>query len=268
MEIGLELFGKGHVLVTDDSYPAEVVGDLFPHYVVDPAPAQRAGPSITIELEGGAYVVSSGGTSEVALRSELPTVLEHVVTGTLLDGADGFVHLHAAGTVRNGKATLVLGDSGSGKSSTAAAWSTAGHPVLGDDVVFLDRSLRVHPFRKPLKVVVERATQLGISPERTPYWEAGSSEAWYDPAQGGGWADAAPVDTLAFLNRTTEDATRIDALTPAQCIQRIVGQFMRSGGRPAEWIESLFELSEQVRCVEVTFSDSQDAAAALVGGDW
>jgi len=46
----------------------------------------------------------------------------------------GWAPLHASGVVVGGRAVLFFGCSGSGKSTTAAAFHVAGHPVITDDV--------------------------------------------------------------------------------------------------------------------------------------
>ena len=50
----------------------------------------------------------------------------------------GSVPLHASAVAIDGRALLFVGDSWSGKSSTAAAFSTLGYPVLADDIVRID----------------------------------------------------------------------------------------------------------------------------------
>jgi hypothetical protein len=46
----------------------------------------------------------------------------------------GFLPLHASAVAIDGKAVLFLGESGAGKSTTAAAFHSRGHDVLADDV--------------------------------------------------------------------------------------------------------------------------------------
>ena len=59
----------------------------------------------------------------------------------------GRVCLHASALVVNGQAVVIVGRSGAGKSTTAAALGARGYPVLADDVVALDdRDGLVHAF--------------------------------------------------------------------------------------------------------------------------
>src|SRR6185436_9080583 len=50
----------------------------------------------------------------------------------------GFFSLHASAAVVGSEAVALVGPAGSGKSTTAAAFSTNGYTVLADDVVTLD----------------------------------------------------------------------------------------------------------------------------------
>lgn len=60
----------------------------------------------------------------------------------------GRIPLHAAGFLLGGRAVLLYGPGGSGKSSLALEAARAGLPVLGDDTVFLEmaRGLRIWGF--------------------------------------------------------------------------------------------------------------------------
>ncbi|HVW11125.1 MAG TPA: hypothetical protein VHC90_21215 [Bryobacteraceae bacterium] len=78
-------------------------------------------------------------------REIIADVLPHADSGvvrTLLAGRfmgyllrqRGYLALHASAIAVNGKAALFLGQSGAGKSTTAAAFYSRGHQVLADDV--------------------------------------------------------------------------------------------------------------------------------------
>lgn len=118
----------------------------------------------TSELQGGPYAFHRTGPD--AFRMHIPEAADFTVAGgtridiaPLPDHDPGLLRLftigsaigmllhqrellvmHASAVLRDGKATLFIGDSGSGKSTTAAQFAQAGHPVLADDVmpVFLD----------------------------------------------------------------------------------------------------------------------------------
>jgi hypothetical protein len=64
---------------------------------------------------------------------ELRTLLTGRLMGYLLRQR-GYLALHASGVAIDGQAILFVGNSGSGKSTTAAAFHARGHDLLADDV--------------------------------------------------------------------------------------------------------------------------------------
>ena len=78
----------------------------------------------------GARVWARGATSKV---EETATYLLGPVLGFVLR-VRGINSLHASAVAIGGRACAFLGASGSGKSSSAAAFAKLGHPVLADDV--------------------------------------------------------------------------------------------------------------------------------------
>jgi hypothetical protein len=65
--------------------------------------------------------------------------------------AAGHVLLPAAAIALKGQATLLLGPSGTGKSSVSARMMTAGAVVIGDDQVFIDRGGRCTSFPRRMR---------------------------------------------------------------------------------------------------------------------
>lgn len=65
-------------------------------------------------------------------------------------GREGLVFLHALGVARDGRAGLIIGRSGVGKSLLGGKFLRDGYRLLGDDTVFLDGSGAVYGFPLPL----------------------------------------------------------------------------------------------------------------------
>lgn len=145
-------------------------------------------------------------TAPAGARRELARLGAQLVLRTR-----GLYHVHAAGVVApDGRAWLLAGESGCGKSTIAYALARAGWRVLGEDGVLLQRMddcLIAHAWRDTLQVSIELA-------EYFP--ELRSQRAmvnWSDPrhrvpitAPG---MQRAPIAALVFLNRA-----RHDAITP------------------------------------------------------
>ncbi|MBP7147793.1 MAG: hypothetical protein KBD01_09625 [Acidobacteria bacterium] len=84
-----------------------------------------------------------------------------IVFRELLDRVDRFVVLHAAAVEHAGRAFLVAGPTGSGKTTLALALVERGLRLLSDDFAPLERGgRRIHPFPKSLGVRGGAAAQL------------------------------------------------------------------------------------------------------------
>ena len=198
---------------------SHIVRRLFRPYVVeanalDAAPGRPA--DVVVVAEGSGVRAQWGGRTTSVDPNDLASELEHLVTRAILDRLPHLLHLHGAAVVGRSGAALALGASGSGKSTIATCWSVDGRPILGDDVVFLDRDALLHPLKKPLKVDAERIEALGLTLDETVFWEPGATEAWLDPEEHGGWGGAAPVVGLVLLERVAESRVPggVDSLQP------------------------------------------------------
>ena len=95
-----------------------------------------------------------GVADEVLFTYLLNQVLSHCL---LVRGVES---LHATSVVIDGHAIAILGDTGYGKSTLAAAFVRLGHPLLTDDVLvpeFLDDGVLGHPSLPRLKLLPESA---------------------------------------------------------------------------------------------------------------
>ena len=84
-------------------------------------------------IEGGREPDSTDGTLADGLRS-----LRYQATLRLMDARPDLVWLHAAAVARDGRALLIVGPGGSGKSSLATELVDMGYCYLGDDVIPVD----------------------------------------------------------------------------------------------------------------------------------
>jgi hypothetical protein len=63
---------------------------------------------------------------------------------------NGFFSLHAGGVSKGKDCLLILGNSGVGKTLNTLMFLKNGYKFMGDDTIFLDNSLNVYPFLKPI----------------------------------------------------------------------------------------------------------------------
>ncbi len=134
--------------------------------------------------------------------------------------ARGDLAMHASAVVIDGRALLLAGPHGSGKSTTAAAFGTRGFDVLADDVVHLAPSENewvAHPYTSMLRLWPDSEQRvLGTDdrlPRIVPSWE---KRALYPGAHGVSWASLpAPLGWIVVLGGPDAvDATVSVALLP------------------------------------------------------
>lgn len=101
-----------------------------------------AGPTFVLELDGLVQVVLPPGATDV--RWWAPGADEALVAHLVLDHAlphrlslRGELVLHGTCVAVGDRAVAFCGPSGAGKSTLAAAFATAGHPILADDCLLV-----------------------------------------------------------------------------------------------------------------------------------
>ena len=125
------------VTVEDDSVPLTAGREMKPGSV-----ALREGPRVRVARdEGGATIDAASGRAHVRLASGDDrrriwglVNLVHAALGFVLDRHGGGI-LHAAGIVLEGRAFVLIGAEGAGKTTFARVAAEAGVPVLSDDQV-------------------------------------------------------------------------------------------------------------------------------------
>lgn len=129
-----------------------------PRYVV-PGPDR-------ITIEGGARVIlDSTDTRDIAdtralLMGPIQAVLWH---------QRGLLPLHASAISMTGKAVAIAGQSGTGKSTLAAALASRGCPVLADDISIIDpKSCEILTGQRRLRLWNSALEQLGVPLDGLP----------------------------------------------------------------------------------------------------
>jgi len=244
--------------------PAAIAGDLaslFPQMVRSAHPSVPA--DVRVVPESGGFTVASDEVIACDRALSALGAAELAVTRRLLASDTEHCHVHAAAALApDGRAILAVGSSGSGKSALAFAWCRTGRPLLGDDVVAIDR---VHAFPRPLKVDAARLREAGESPEDTIAWDLGTSEAWVDPTRYAGWAvGGAPVGLLADVRFVPASDVRTREVSRAAALRMLLAAVHQTGVSRAHSVDRLIEVVKGSAAYEVRFGDAVDAAARLV----
>jgi hypothetical protein len=263
--IRLRICGADVAVALHDPALVEPARELFRPYEVSPSDGGEAAPAVRTCSSDDGIVVGWGRGDQERVRSgnELVIAIEFALTESLLAACSGHAHLHASGAVVRGGAVLALGAAGAGKSSLAVSWSLAGIPVLGDDIVFVDATSRACPFKRLFKVTPAVLTECGVRPEQTPFWRPESAEAWYDPAEDGGWASPVPVALLAFVRYQPEADTAVRAINRASALRGLLQSLLPGGLSREASFDRLVLLSRRARAYDVTYGSATDAARVL-----
>jgi hypothetical protein len=214
--------------------------------------------------EDGYHFVTQGGLSTYSSVPDLLAAVEFAVITDLLAQDDQTTHLHAAGAVTPNGAVLVPGPSGAGKSSMAFAWSLAGYPLLGDDVVRLDEAGLLRSFPRLLKVDPSLVTHHGLLLEDTPAWDPESDEAWFDPAGAGGWASGGcRVAVIARIQYGVHDGMQVREKESGFGLRVLLDAVQATGLRSERSLDRMIALVEGARVFDVRFGSSDRAAHEL-----
>ncbi len=156
----------------------------------------------------------------------------------------GMQLVHAAALVQDGRAVLITGQGGTGKSSTALACLQSGMGYIGDDYVLLSRQpeLRVHSLYRTAKLLVDDLPRAGALAD-TAMVLAGEPKAivYPDVSLASDFA-VALVLTPRFGDSDDTFAEPVDHayLTGAACYTTI-SQLPHAGPATSSFIESAFQ---------------------------
>lgn len=122
--------------------------------------SRKGGLEWSVEKRDGStgsfnYVTSCEGIPifKTKDRSSLLDDLEWRITSGILDQLGHFIQMHSAGLVRGKRALLLVGPSGSGKSSLALALLLRGWKCLSDEIILIDpKSGLVMPFPRSFHI--------------------------------------------------------------------------------------------------------------------
>jgi len=221
-------------------------------------------PRVRIGAGDDGFVLDDGAAATVfGTRGEALEAYEFALTSALLASRSDLPQLHASGVAIGGRACLALGGQGAGKSSLALAWCVDGHAVLGDDIVFLPGGRRAMAFKRLFKVDSSVLKSMNLDPAATPFWEPGSVEAWFDPADAAGWADVGEIDVVAIVRHREGGGTEVRRMAAADGLSALLASLMPSGLGSRAAFATLADIAAAGRFFRIEFSDARDAAAVL-----
>lgn len=183
--------------------------------------------------DGTEFTVDAAGT-RIGCTWRAPMTLED--TATYLLGPvfgmvlrlRGLTCLHASAVEVGGRALLLCGPAGAGKSTTAAAFAARNHRVMGDDVAALEEGsggeVQVHPAYPQLRLWPGAVRALygpgAVLPPLTPSWE----KRYLDLSEGGAFqADPLPLGAVYLLaDREEAGAPRLEPHSHGSAVMALV----------------------------------------------
>lgn len=167
----------------------------------------------------------------------------------------GTLVLHASAVAIDGCAVLFCGEAGSGKSTNAAALVGAGHHLLSDDILALERhgsAWRAHRGTNAIRLWEEGASAAGFDGAElapfSPTWAKGIVPAPAPP----GTPDPVPLALVCVLgdHDAGDDAPRLQRVEGALALRRLLvhtaGNRLHDSVRRAQELPQLAELVREV----------------------
>jgi hypothetical protein len=254
MQFFLSLHDQVLQLACPDSV-AEDVSLMFRDCLVAAGPARRC-IAVACEEDGLFSIANSGSAPVVGLtRGDLPTFLmDEVVRGLIVDLGSAAA-LHAGAVARNGKAVLVPGGTGSGKSSLIAWFVDQAFAYLSDeiallagggaDVLGLPRALVIKPGAD--KAVLALTAFAGA--ETIP-----SGEHVILGSPGATVKDRAlPCGLIVFPQFTSNAELRIEAMSAAGSALRLIGCNLNARNLPDGGFAAISKLARAVPAVSLEY---------------
>jgi hypothetical protein len=219
------MHGVGISVVTDLDDAVTLLDETFGEFA---APAGPEGVFIEVLRSGngdGFLVTGADGGSQTAPDAHAALLaMLNAVAGTVVSGLyrQGLLAIHAGALVHRGRALVIAGRSGHGKTTLTLALVRAGLAFLSDELAVLDPATRtVHAYPRSAHV---RPTTLALIPELEPL----CGRAQRDLGDGNEWvvtprelatafpgcrATAAPLGAVILLDAPA-DAARSARLSP------------------------------------------------------
>ncbi|MGH2806105.1 MAG: hypothetical protein ACRDKT_02395 [Actinomycetota bacterium] len=190
--------------------------------------------------------------------------IRHFIVDTALDGArDRFVDLHGACLAKDSRCVLLVGGTGSGKTTLTVAMGDDGWDCLSDDISIIDRSSEmVIAFPKPVGVRDIGMWERFKDRWDVPSWPVRPAGALLMPPDvlELGTRDRAAPTHLAFVEFSRNAETAMHPLSTAQAVAR-TGPFTRRVDPPT--LSLLTKVVSKCETAGLTYGGVEEGIAAL-----
>lgn len=185
------------------------------------------------------------------------------------------IHRHAAAVSRRGMTVLIVGDSGSGKSTTTLSLVLNGYTFVADDDLFLVRQTRgvgVRSAERALHFTDATARLVGGAPRELPLVRRGKTmKRRFAIAGSPASTEEAPVGVVLFPRVEAGAASALRALPVAETMRRLMLQspkqypaVVRDGPSLEQQFAACADLANSAKGFELTLGNDIASVAALV----
>lgn len=218
--------------------------------------------TITIEIHDHKYIISGkNDRHSCTSQSMAALIVEFMITQYVLKASQHYLLLHACTIEYNGKAAIVIGDHGKGKTTLACAAITHGMKAVADDITILcndHRTLIGCP--RPFKITHDTWNMKpSIIPKDCPFYatEDDTLLFFHEPACKY-YAPESTVNALYFLTRH-DGPTICLTLGEIAAIQRIIPQGFNFYVKQNTLLDTLHDLFRTFPPQELLYSNNIDA---------
>jgi len=168
----------------------------------------------------------------------------------IAEAARAFIFVHAGVVGWRGRALLLPGGRGTGKSRLVAALLRAGASYLSDRFAVLDSRGRVHPYPVPL----ELASAAAEKPTKYLAEDLGGKTA----------RRALPVGLILFTHYRAGARWRPRELSPGEASLELLRHVFSTAWVPARVLRTLGALAERVRALKSARGEAEDVVPELL----
>jgi len=214
-----------------------------------------------------------GDEQRVFARLSTNEVLPHLewaMNWRVVARANAYIQLHAAALVREERALLLVGRSGTGKSTLAAGLLSRGWGYYGDEIALVDPStLHVHAYPKAICIKAgsfEVIRRLGLALwRRRHYARAVKGPVGYvrPPASDPATLYSRPVHLIVFPQYCGEQGTCVSAMPRGEAAFELARCQVNRGTFGGSAAQRLCTLARSAGCHRLRFGPIEDALDAI-----
>jgi hypothetical protein len=209
-------------VAVDDDVPSDLASMLIAGY-----PEVEEQPTLSFHLRGGASpALVCVGRYETAVDhiADLVPLFELDLYHALVEHAPPGWVLHAAAVERDGRAIVLAGLSGAGKTTLTLALLARGWRMATDEIVHISRDATIRGLARPIHSPTASAHSIPPEWARLPYPLRGhrGNAGWLvEPAVAVRTTSPLPLHVLARIEHGSDRAPALELLPPSRALPRL-----------------------------------------------